>query len=82
MDRGIVEILFGQKIDYDLLNDTLFEFPVGTTTRCAITHPSIQFFNQLPLLVALQALMSALLAFPLYKLNVQITKKKNGVLSA
>jgi len=82
MDRGIVEILFGQKIDYDLLNDTLFEFPVGTTTRCAITHPSIHFFNQLPLLVGIQTLMSALLAFPLYKLNVQITKKKNGVLSA
>mmetsp|Transcript_3160 Transcript_3160/g.5335 ORF Transcript_3160/g.5335 Transcript_3160/m.5335 type:complete len:411 (+) Transcript_3160:89-1321(+) len=74
--RGIVAILFGQKIDYDILDDTIFEFNVGKATRCAITHPSIHFFNQLPLLVVIQALASALLAFPLYKLNVQPTKKK------
>ena len=81
MDRSIIEILFGQKIDYDILDDKLFEFSLGKSIRCAITHPSIQFFNQLTVLVALQALISVLLAFPLYKLNVQPMKKKS-VLSA
>lgn len=82
MDRGIVDKLFGEKIDYDLLNDTLFEFTVGETTRCAVTYPSIHFFNQLPLLVALQTLLSALLAFPLYKLNVKPTKKEKRVFTS
>jgi hypothetical protein len=80
-----IDLLFGQKIDYNLLNDALFEFSVGKSTRCAVTHPSIAFFNQLPLLVALQTLLSALLAFPLYKLNVQpttTTKKKKNMISS
>ena len=81
MDRGIIEMLFGQKIDYDILDDTMFEFTVGKT-RCAITHPSIHFFNQMTLLVVIQAVISALLAFPLYKLNVQPTKKKSVVSTA
>jgi len=82
MNKGWIDILFGHKIDYNLFNDVLFEFDVGKSTRCAVTHPSIAFFNQLPLLVALQTLLSALLAFPLYKLNVQPTTTKKNMTSS
>ena len=74
-DDGIVDVLFSfrQKIDYNLFDDTLFEFSVigNSRRRCAVIHPSIAFLNQLSLLVALQTFVSALLAFPLYRLNVQ-----------
>lgn len=75
---SIIDILFGEKFDYDLFDDTLFEFSVGTS-RCALTHPSTAFFTQMPLLVALQTVVSALLAYPLYKLNVQ--DKRRAILS-
>ena len=76
---SIIDILFGEKFDYDLFDDTLFEFSIGTRSRCALTHPSTAFFTQMPLLVALQTFVSALLAYPLYKLNVQ--NKRRTILS-
>ena len=36
--------LFGNKIDYDLFDDTLFHFQ-----SCVFKYPSVAFFNQLPL---------------------------------
>ena len=81
--RSIIDILFGQKIEYDLFDDTLFEFSVGVSRRCVLTHPSIAFFNQMSLLVALQTFVSALLAYPLYKLNVQrVNKDRRNVISS
>ena len=76
-NKRIIDALFGQKINYDLLDDTLFEFTIGKK-RCAVTHPSIAFFNQIPLLVALQAAFSALFAYPLYKLNVNAHDDANN----
>ncbi len=77
--KRMIDILFGEKFDYDLFDDTLFEFSIGTS-RCALTHPSTAFFTQMPLLVALQTFVSALLAYPLYKLNVQ-DKRRRTILS-
>src|SRR5210317_1832563 len=76
--KRMIGILFGEKFEYDLFDDTLFEFSIGTS-RCALTHPSTAFFTQMPLLVALQTFVSALLAYPLYKLNVQ--NKRRTILS-
>lgn len=36
--------LFGNKIDYDLFDDTLFHIQ-----SCVFKYPSVAFFNQLPL---------------------------------
>ena len=82
VDMDSKSIIFGQKINYNLLDDTLFEVIIGIgrkKRRCAVTHPSIAFFNQLPVLVALQAAFSALLAYPLYKLNVDATNHKRPI---
>lgn len=76
--KRMIGILFGEKFEYDLFDDTLFEFSIGTS-RCALTHQSTAFFTQMPLLVALQTVVSALLAYPLYKLNVQ--DKRRAILS-
>ena len=77
MDRSSIDILFGQKID--LFNDMLFEFNVGKSTRCAVTHPSVAFFNQASAGSSAN-LHSALLAFPLYKINKQSAEKKNKMI--
>ena len=79
MDRSSIDILFGQKID--LFNDMLCEFNVGKSTRCAVTHPSVAVFNQASAgSSALQTFTSALLAFPLYKINKQSAEKKNKMI--